>query len=290
LNPWEDVRRHIDLGHFWLSHPAVRRRIGWRLAGDVACSYSAAWFRRRMAPELPLARALSVGCGTGRLERSLVSLGVAEHVTGVDTSENAIGVARSEASAAHLDGRIDYRIADAQSALSGENAWDGIFFHGSLHHLDRLGELFESIRRALAPSGLLFLDEYVGPSRDEWTWRNMVIPNLVYGLFVPKRFRRTRIVRSPVTNDDPTEMIRSSQIGPFVRGGFDVIDWRDYGGNLLALIYPSLRRPAESDAGGQAGFDRTVERLLDVEDALLRHPRITRAISHHAVIVARNRK
>jgi len=290
LNPWEDLRRHTELGYFWMSHPSVRQRIGMRLAGDPAFSYSPEWLARRMAAELPFPRALSIGCGTGTLERALVSLGVAEHVTGVDTSENAIALARHEAIAAGFENRIAYRVADARSSLAEENAWDGIFFHQSLHHFDRLEELFASVRRALTPSGILFLDEYVGPSRDEWTWRSLALPNLVYRLFVPRNLRRTRIVRSPVTNEDPTEMLQSSQIVPLVRRTFDVIDRRDYGGNLLALIYPSLRPPAEGDAEGQAEFDRAVERLLDIEDFLLRHPRLTRIRSHHAVIVARNRK
>ena len=241
-----------------------------------------------MAPELPFRRALSIGCGTGPLERPIVSLGIASHVTAVDESANAVGFAKSAATEAGMGGKINYLVWDGRQVLRETSGWDAIFFHESLHHFDRLEELFALIRAALRPGGILFLDEYIGPSRDEWSWRKLLFPNLVYRC-LPRDLRRTKIIRAPVTEDDPTEMICSSQIGPLVRRKFDILEWKNYGGNLMSLIYVSLKQPAISDLSARKRFDDAVEFLLDLEDFLLDHPILTLSKSFHAAVIARNR-
>ena len=286
MSYWDEISRHVGVEAFWMADPLVRRRIGTLISGDPACGYSIDWFARRMKEDLPLRRVLSVGCGTGPAERHLVGIDAAIHVTGIDPSGPPIEFARREAAEAGIDGRVAYEVADAHDYLGRTSGWDAIFFHGSLHHLDRLPELFARIETALAPRGILFLDEYLGPSRSEWSWPRTIPANLAYAL-LPRSLRRTRIVRAPVTDEDPTEMIRASEIGPLVRRVFDVVDWRDYGGNLLSLIYPSLRRPAEDDDVALARFAKALRFLFRAEDLLLRHPWLPGARSFHAVVIAR---
>ena len=285
---WDDVSHHVAVEGFWMADPLVRRRIGALVSGDPDCGYSIDWFARRMKGQLPLGRVLSVGCGTGPAERHLVAIEAAARVTGIDPSGPAIEVARREAAEAGIGGRLTYEVADAHGYLARTAGWDAIFFHGSLHHLDRLPELFARIESALAPRGILFLDEYLGPSRAEWGWRRTIPANLAYAL-LPRSLRRTRIIRAPVTDADPTEMICASEIAPLVRGVFDVVDWRDYGGNLLSLIYPSLRRPEEGDDVASARFAKALRFLFRAEDFLLRHPWLPGARSFHAVVIARKR-
>ena len=284
---WDDLSRHRSDG-FWMADPIVRRRIGSLVSGDPDFAYPIAWFARRMREEIPFGRVLSIGCGTGGAERHLLELGAARHVTGIDTSLPAVEHARNAATAAGMADRVTYENSDAHAFLGRTGGWDAILFHASLHHLDRLPELFRLVHTALAPRGLLFLDEYIGPSRREWRWRKVILANVAYAI-LPRSLRRTRIVRMPVTDEDPTEMICASEIGPLTRRHFDIVEWRDYGGNLVALVYPSLRRPMEGDAAARAQFTKALAFLFRAEDFLLRHPRLPGARSFHAVVIARRR-
>jgi SAM-dependent methyltransferase len=210
---------------------------------------------------------VSIGCGTGGLERSLIDLRIVDRVTGVDVSAAILEHARREAA----ERNIDYVAADAREYLRERpSSFDAVFFHESLHHFDRLDDLLGIVARALRPDGFLWFDEYVGPSRDEWTIRKLIAPNVAY-FRLPPRMRRPKIVRAPINREDPTEAIASSAILPTTERHFRIVERRDYGGNILSIVYPNLRQPHE---GGPAAeeFDAHVARLIQWDDdAMRRH-------------------
>ncbi len=111
MSYWSDPGKH-GWDELWQNHPAVRAWINRRVTGDPG-QWPIEWLPRVVPDRLPFRRAVSIGCGLGNLERSLVELGVAVRVTGVDASVEAVGQARSAASAAGLADRISYVAADA---------------------------------------------------------------------------------------------------------------------------------------------------------------------------------
>jgi 2-polyprenyl-3-methyl-5-hydroxy-6-metoxy-1,4-benzoquinol methylase len=230
---------------------------------------------------------VSIGCGVGNLERDLIRQGIVSEVTGIDVSETCIQKAVELAGEAGYLSQITYECRDAHEWLRGASDLAAVFFHGSLHHLDHLDELLGLARRSLRPDGFLFLDEYVGRSRDEWRLRDLLLHNILYYL-LPKSVRRVGRIRAPINYYDPTEAIRSSQIEGAVEAHFEVLERRDYGGNLLSIIYGNLLRP--SQGSDPAEFEESVAFLLDVEDVLLRHPRLTRSQSYCTVILAQPRR
>ena len=266
MNYWNDVTHHTDTSDIWMAHPAVRSAINTRVTGDPSV-----WPIRGLAPQLPgplpVRTALSIGCGTGGLERSLLEEGIATEITGIDTSEAALAEAR------RLGPGIRYIATDARAFLEGQS-FDAIFFHQSLHHFDELDDLMARVQNALAPNGFLYIDEYVGPSRDEWSPWKLTLPNLFYRA-LPPGTRRAKIVRAPINHEDPTEAIRSSKIVDAVLRRFRVVTRRDYGGNLLSLLYPNMRRDAPR-------FDEAVQRLIKIEDRMLERG----TSSYYTVIVA----
>jgi SAM-dependent methyltransferase len=270
---WDSIDHHIGDAHleaFWMSHPRVRAAINERVAGDPGV-WPLEWFRKQYESRLPFRNALSVGVGTGGLERDLLAKGIVERVTGIDVVEQPLEFART--AAVDSGDRISYVRADARAFLAERPAtFDAIFFHASLHHFDRLDELLRIVRDALTPGGILYLDEYVGPAMKEWNVFRLALPNIVYYALPPK-LRRPKLVRTPINREDPTEAIEASSIIPAVERHLQVLDRRNYGGNLVALIYPNLHR---SDS---RRLDRAVRFMLRCEDFLLKS-------SHHAVIVA----
>src|SRR2546423_452976 len=150
VNYWDNLAHHAD-EQIWMAHPLVRRAINERVSGDPDI-WPITALRVRLGRTAR--SALSIGCGTGGLERSIVDENISHDVTGIDISEAPLAEARRLAG----DRPIQYRVADAWSFLR-ENAFDAIFFHGSLHHFDRLDELMELVARALRPNGFLWYDE-----------------------------------------------------------------------------------------------------------------------------------
>ncbi len=241
-----------------MAHPRVREAINRAVSGDPHV-WPIAALRNLLGSRAPLRNPLSVGCGVGSLERSLIDEGVATQVTAIDVSESVIAEARSLAG-----GRpITYHCVDARQFLRDHpRRFNAVFFHQSLHHFTHLDELMMLVRQALLPGGFLYVDEYVGPSRDEWSALRLLAPNLAYRL-LPRGTRRPWLVRAPINREDPTEAVESSAIIGAIERTFRVTHRRDYGGNLLAVVYPNLRLDAPR-------FDRAVDRLLRFERWLSR--------------------
>lgn len=281
---WDSLDRHTDLSEIWMSHPIVRRRINLRISGDQDL-WPTVWLGRRLRDRLPLQRTASIGCGIGNFERDVVGQGLVKQIVGVDASTACVAEATELARKAGIESRAAYHCGDAREWLRSATALDAVFFHQSLHHFDRLDELLSLVASALRPDGVLYLDEYVGPARDEWRLRHLLAHNLAYQL-LPRSVHRTWLVRAPINRQDPTEAINSSQILTSVEKHFDILERRDYGGNLVSVIYPNLRRPNEFPASPRDEFDRAIDFLLDLEEWCLRHPWLTNARPYYTAVIA----
>jgi len=267
-----------------MNHPLVRARINQRVTGDPNL-WPLLWFRDAMGDRVPFRRTLSIGCGVGNLERSLVQHGIVSSVTGVDVSADAIREARRLAAEAGFEQQIQYEAADSKEFLVLQEGADAIFFHASLHHFSGLGAFLGLVRSALKPSGILYADEYVGPARSEWSLARMAVLNFIYRS-LPSDIRRVGIIRRPINYEDPTEAIESSGILRAIENSFRILYRRDYGGNLLSVIYPALRRPSNIQDPLGPPFHKAVERLLDLEDTLTRQDGFFKATSFNSLVVA----
>jgi SAM-dependent methyltransferase len=276
---WNDVGKHIGeerLEQFWLANDDVRAAVNEAVSGSPG-SWPLEWFAREFASFLPTGTCAVIGCGTGALERDLLRKGIARRVVAIDIAPTAVAHARRTAESEGLAGAIEYATADATAFLRGNRGrFDAVFFHGALHHLAPVREVLGLAKESLSSGGILYVDEYVGPSMHEWRWWRLVAANLAYYAAAPRRIRRPRLVRAPLNHDDPTEMLDSASILPALRENFRILAERGYGGNIVALVYPNLRHGADRGA-----LRRSVLRMLSLERQL------TRIAGHHyAVVVA----
>jgi len=103
------------------------------------------------------ARVLEVGCGEGRLTRALIDLGYAAH--GIDP--------RAPEGPAFDQIPLE--------KLEVERPYDAAVAVVSLHHLHDLPLAVERLAGALAPGGLLVIDEFdrarLDPATTAWWWR-----------------------------------------------------------------------------------------------------------------------
>jgi SAM-dependent methyltransferase len=253
----------------------VRRAINERVTGRPD-EWPLEWFQFEHCPAI-FDTGLSIGCGSGGLERDVRRKDLCRRVVGIDISAGALESADNAANDEGLDG-ISYVRADFNRLDLPVDRFDVVFFHQSMHHVAELEHCIGQVRRSVKPGGFLYLDEYVGPSRDEWSGSLLSAAQRAFAR-VPREFRRVDAVPLPIVQDDPSEAIRSSEILPLVAANFEVVARRDYGGNLLSLIHPLVRWESMEEAPRAY----LLRELIRREDGLLR----SGVPSYYSVIVAR---
>jgi SAM-dependent methyltransferase len=233
----------------WWDIPAVMERWNLLITGDAACGHREYVVRKYCRGRQEL-RGLSLGCGGGNKELAWDATGAFRRIEAYDISENRIRSAREEAARRGVGARVDFRVGDAYEVpLEGET-YDVIITEDSLHHFTPLEPLLRRLHDALAPDGLFVLNEFVGPSRFQWTDRQIEAVNSLLSLLpVPYRtLRGSKYTKVPVVRPsrlgmilkDPSEAVESSRILPLVHELFDVKEVRGYGGAILHLLFAEI--------------------------------------------------
>jgi len=221
----------------WMGDQTVRDYINESISGSPHI-WPISWFLQFLG-ERRFGRALSIGCGTGPLERDLIRRGICRQVDAFDGSPGSIDVARKLADEEGFGGRIHYYVDDFNEPKLPRSAYDAVFFHQSLHHVAKLEKLMAAILRTLRKDGLLYIDEYIGPSRFDWN-DALIAPHQAVFARIPAELRLYDPLPLPIQPDDPSEAIRSSEIMPQLARGFRLLARRDYGGTILSVLYPMI--------------------------------------------------
>ena len=236
-----------------MEHPLIREYIATTLSGTSVGIWPLDWLQAQM-PGRRFRRALSIGCGAGALERDLIRRNLVDAVDAFDGSTNSLRVARNEAAAGGMSSRIRYYAADFNEPVLPRRTYDLVLIHQALHHVAKLEKLYRAIMRTLTSDGVLYLDEYIGPSRTDWSEDAMRPHRAVYDK-LPESVRREPRLNEPIMMDDPSEAIRSSEIMEQLRIGFDVRAQRGYGGNFLSVLYTSIAAERLDEKGMIALID-----------------------------------
>ena len=195
----------------------------------------------------PLHLGLNLGCGDGGLERHALGIEVCEKFEAFDVAEGAIDIARAEAVNLGIAARVNYEVKDIDSICLEENKYDIAFASMSAHHMRGLEHVFREVKKALKPSGLFVLNEFIGPSQFQWTDQQLAIMNDLLQI-LPAKYRthisspgqlKEKINKLSVAEmncNDPSEAIRSAEIIPLLPRYFDILEKIDYGGTILHML------------------------------------------------------
>lgn len=257
----------------WTASPIVRRYLHWLATGDPDCDWLTA-IRYRYLPGI-VRRALVLGCGSGWLERALATPGGGvREIVACDVARETVDRAREHA---EREGKtsIQYRVVDLEHEELPAGPFDAIIANDVLHHITGLERLYGRIHDALAPRGRFVFNEYVGPNRFQYSDERIELINRYFRLF-PDNLRwdpvsnsclwkRSRIDVRKLTEEDPTEAVRSEDVLPLARKAFEVVAEIPYGGGLLN---PLLFGVISGFEPGRAEHDRVLEVLCAAEDRL----------------------
>ena len=273
---WDENRAKANDPTYWMAHPLCRQAINRRVTGSPH-EWPLDWFKR-VHVATPFKRGVSWGCGLGPFERAARRLGVVDEIDAFDVSTASLKDAEEEARKAGVEG-IHYQLGDFNRPDLDGDRYDVAFFHASLHHVAALERLFRRLSLALKRGGVIYVDEYVGPSRSEWTFHRLErAQSILDGL--PRDAKINETIELPIEANDPSEAIRSSEIPKFFKAFCEIQVWRPYGGQILDLVLPNVRLEWSTSPAGIAA----VETMLETEDEeLQRDPSAT----HYLVAVGR---
>jgi 2-polyprenyl-3-methyl-5-hydroxy-6-metoxy-1,4-benzoquinol methylase len=194
---------------------------------------------------------LSLGCGEGFIERLFKQCGFYfESITGVDLSEKCIETAKQRAHHEMIASKINYLFADLNNYTPSPKSYNFILFFHSLHHIKSLENIMLGCAKALLPNGLLMVNEFVGPSRFQWTDQqikaandilNIIPENLRYDLqhhVTKQKIRRPTI--DEMISDDASEAVRSADIEKILKRHFDVLEEKNWGGTINNLLFADI--------------------------------------------------
>jgi SAM-dependent methyltransferase len=203
------------------------------------------WLARERG--LTFERGLTLGCGAGRLERSLLQVCRSFH--GIDISENAIATAREIANRDKLP--LTYEVGDVNFMELAPQSFDLVVAQTSLHHVLFLERVAEQVWRALKPDGYLWIHDFIGETQGQWDEERLALVNRLLAA-LPEKFRTKKIDGRVITQierpepgglETPFESIRSAEIVPVFERWFR-IEWRAEFGAIAPLIVPSGCRAA----------------------------------------------
>jgi SAM-dependent methyltransferase len=221
----------------WIGHPLAKERQNRLLGNRIPEN----WLIKTQLPNVPVARALEIGVGAADCEVHLLHLGAARHFDLYDVSEAGLEMARDTAKRLGVADRITLHCRDINTVQLPESAHGLITFMASLHHIDELEKTLRSCDRALAPGGVLWANEYVGPDRFDYPDRDADIVRRIYRALRPElHLGGEPELRFPTPAEvvavDPTEAIHSSEILPTMRRIWPSLKVTGQYGSLLFMI------------------------------------------------------
>jgi len=224
----------------------------------------------------------SLGCGSGHLERTLIKDFHYEYeeIHGFDINHHLIEFANQQSQKLHLK-NVHYFLMDLDKPQLSPSYYDLIIFFHSLHHVENLEESLQAVKKALKNNGFLLIVDFIGPTRFQWSDKQIEITQELLDL-LPLKYKKslsypssvlnhkTKIIRpSPdqVVQGDPSEAVRSSDILRIVTNEFTIIEKKCMGGTLLSLLLHNIA--GNFDESNDA--DRTIILLLQkIEELVLK--------------------
>lgn len=228
--------------------PMLRRRWNHLVSGDEKVDHVEYITLRFLDGETAL-RAFSPCCGTGTNEMRWAATGRFSRIDACDLSAPRIAAARAAAEKNGLSGIVDFSMSDWRQTPMGA-PYDLVIAEGALHHLYPMRSALASIHGMLKPGGLLLVNDFVGPTRFQWTPRQLQAANALLAL-IPKEYRRrwsdnrvkTRVDapgRLRMKLADPSEAAESSLILPLLGEMFSTLELKNKGGALIPLVFHEI--------------------------------------------------
>jgi SAM-dependent methyltransferase len=254
---------------FWQS-PVARASVNRRVTGDPGLAPEID-FARRHGPVIPAPHVVSLKASDAKFEIALIEAGSCERLTGLDPDPGRRNFANGRIPVP-LRGRMEFIDGDLDTFQAPEPV-GAIVARSVLHGEPDLEARLDLLHATLVPDGLLFVDDFVGPARFQWTDRQLRIVNrllerLPDELRVDLAAEDGRLkdeVRRPDAADwaaaNPHQAVRSDEVVALLDDRFERVDVRLYGGAVFHQLFSRIM-------GNFVGRPELIGLLMEVDGLL----------------------
>jgi SAM-dependent methyltransferase len=188
-----------------------------------------------------LERGISIGCGDAKKELALLASGVVRKFDLYDISAGQVAAGKAASTAQGVEDRVHFL---ERSPLLSPPApiYDLIYWDHSLHHMFDVRPTLEWCKAALALKGVLCVNDYVGPTRLQWTGREARRANAIlselgkkHGVEIRKVSKGNPVKRLRLYLKDPSEAPQSDRIESACAEVFPGFRLRPLGGAMLNM-------------------------------------------------------
>lgn len=224
------------------------------VSGDASLHFLQYFQRRYVGPERAI-DAVSLGCGNGHLERTLLGFGYRfRSARGLELNPELVAFAQAQVAPLAGGETVVYEVADLNRLSLAPASLDlAIFFH-SLHHVQALERTLAEVARSLRPGGKLLVVDYFGGNRLQRTRAQLAACDALLRR-IPERYRvdlgrsaEGKIVLKErcenldpagVAAGDPSEAIRSEDIEGCLERvrGLTCVEEKPLGGTILDPLF-----------------------------------------------------
>jgi SAM-dependent methyltransferase len=266
-----ESRTEVQRGQlaFWHS-PVARAWINRRITGDPEVGPET-HLARRHGPSVPAPLALSLRASDAKLEIALLESGPCERLIGLHDDQAPVDFANGRVPEP-LRERIRFERQDFFGWEASEPL-GAVVARSVLHRQADLEAVLDRIASMLAPGGIVFVDEYVGPARAQWSDAqldaiNRLLARLPDELLVDLTSADGRVKLGVERPDaeraaaaNPHEMVCSDRIVPCLDERFERVEVSLYGGAIFHQLFSRIM-------GNFAVRPELVEVLMEVDGLL----------------------
>lgn len=232
----------------WWESPAIIEHVNEKICGRRLPLLGAGTVEliERKFPGRKFPKAISIGCGHGEKEMMLVTAGLVEEFHLFELSRVRIEAGKKRASELGIQRNVIFHNEDGLRHQK-RNSFDLVHWSGSLHHMLNADKAIGLSHAALKSNGLFFMDDFVGPTRMQWSDKMLRMASRVRaalpekflqnpyqpGDLLPRRLHRPKRWRMLLS--DPTECADSAAIIPSLQKWFPSIGITPTGGAIYHL-------------------------------------------------------
>lgn len=243
----------------WWESEAIIRHINKRVCGEPLPGIHSGFhqiLKARVGETLDCG--ISIGCGTGGKEMALVQAGVVREFHLYEISSERVRIGRANAIELGIEDRIHFYEEDA-FAHASLGKFDLVYWNNALHHMLDTTAAVRWSREALCDGGYFAMDDFVGPSRFQWTDRSLAFVS-AFRQSLPGQFLRlsdgktdapSEVQRPPIDQMiriDPSEAADSDNIIPAIEKCFPSAFIQRTGGDIYHLGLSDILINFEEDA------------------------------------------
>jgi SAM-dependent methyltransferase len=283
---WNKKKSALSWWHF----PFFIKHINKRICGIPYETMSEGLLHRlkeKYSNKIPFRNGISIGCGNASKEIFLLRNNIVSNFQCYELSENRIISAKKNAITHNVENRIKFINKSPIDETDFIEEFDFFHWNNSLHHMLDTEKAIKFSYERLTKGGIFYMDDYVGPTRFQWSAEMLDIANKVREILPDKYFSTEKKINKKLfppkldwfEKNDPSEAADSENIIPSIKKYFPEAYIKNTGGVIYHLALSKLLENFNMEK------DRLfLESLMIIDDMLSDYD-----ITHYAVAIAEKR-